>query len=124
MRRLASFPLAVGANRAGAPAPGGAAQGRRGRTNALAEALGKVEAPKPQEPPRRRVCFSHETPDTHDVTPYANHYGIHPSFFDFDREGDMRLTFEGLAEVFRRRQAGLAPLEDEVEEHWSPAAEF
>lgn len=121
VRGLLSLRRAVGVLRAGGPpaAGGGAEEGRRGRTDALAEALAEV-----QEPPPRRVCFSHETPDTHDVSPYSNQYGIHPSFFDFDAEGDMRLTFAGIAEVFRRREAGLPSLEEVMDEYWRPAAEF
>ncbi|CAK0819572.1 unnamed protein product [Prorocentrum cordatum] len=135
--RLVSLCRAVGVVRAGAPIQGagptlgvptvsgstvgGVAGGRRGRTSALAEALAAAQTPL-----RKRVCFSHEIPDTLDVTPYSSHYGIHPNFFDFDRDGDMRLTFTGIAEVFRRKEAGLAPLEEDMQEFLNPAcaAEF
>jgi hypothetical protein len=40
------------------------------------------------------VRFSGET-DTHYVMPYSSHYGVHPSCFDFDREGEMQLRRGG-----------------------------
>ncbi|CAK0833157.1 unnamed protein product [Prorocentrum cordatum] len=51
----------------------------------------------------RHVSFSTSPLDgVYDVTPYARKYGVHPSFFDFDRKGEMKLTEEGVLEDLRR----------------------
>eukprot|EP00929_Paragymnodinium_shiwhaense_P036075 TRINITY_DN19385_c0_g1_i1.p2 TRINITY_DN19385_c0_g1~~TRINITY_DN19385_c0_g1_i1.p2 ORF type:complete len:209 (+),score=33.83 TRINITY_DN19385_c0_g1_i1:105-731(+) len=54
---------------------------------------------------RRRVVFC-PTPmnSTHAITPYANVYGKHPRYFDFDRKGEMRLNDAGLYEEMRQRE--------------------
>jgi len=41
----------------------------------------------------------------HDVTPYANVYGLHPRFFHFDRKGQMAPTDEAI----------IAALEETIE---------
>merc|ERR1711862_640089 len=44
------------------------------------------------EPLKRQVFFLSKM-SVHDVvTPYSMMYGVHPSFFDFDRKGRMQLT--------------------------------
>jgi hypothetical protein len=69
-----------------------------------------------REPQRRRVCFCPEETDIYYVTPYSSQYGVHPSFFEFDRKGEMRLTFVGIEEMTRRSEADLTPLESEMED--------
>lgn len=47
---------------------------------------------------RRRVCFCPTPKNTsHPITPYSKVYGMHPTYFDFDRRGRMQLTDEGVA---------------------------
>mmetsp|Transcript_49436 Transcript_49436/g.87053 ORF Transcript_49436/g.87053 Transcript_49436/m.87053 type:complete len:177 (+) Transcript_49436:164-694(+) len=47
---------------------------------------------------RRRVCFCPSPKNTtHPITPYSKVYGMHPTYFDFDRRGRMQLTDEGVA---------------------------
>jgi hypothetical protein len=64
-----------------------------------------------QESQAKRVFFSPTSLNsTHDVTPYARKYGVHPSFFEFGRKGEMRLTDNGIKEDIRRIGQGLGPL--------------
>jgi len=51
---------------------------------------------------------------THCVTPYGTKYGQHPKFFNFDRNGEMRLTDAGVAEEMRsqERRALMDAVED------------
>jgi len=48
-----------------------------------------------------RFC-SPDVNSEHVITPYSQVYGMHPSFFDFDQNGGMQLTDEGVAEKRRR----------------------
>lgn len=52
---------------------------------------------------RRRVYFC-PTPknSTHAVTPYGVKYGKHPSFFDFNRRGEMQLTDAGVSDEMKK----------------------
>lgn len=52
--------------------------------------------------------------DIYHVTPYSSYYGVHPDFFEFDRQGKMRLTDKGIVENLRCRDEGLPPLELEM----------
>jgi len=81
-------------------------------------ATGEVQEPGERPKSRaRRVSFSPLLPNsTHDVTPYAKKYGVHPSFFDFDKRGEMRLTDSGIMEDIRRMGKGLGPLRLGTEE--------
>lgn len=56
---------------------------------------------------RRRVYFC-PTPQntTHNVTPYGKKYGKHPSFFDFNRKGEMQLTDAGIAAEMEEQEHG------------------
>jgi len=58
---------------------------------------------------RRRVMFC-PTPKNslHEVTPYSKVYGQHPSFFEFDRHGEMQLNDKGIAEEMRRQELGTS----------------
>ncbi|CAK0827473.1 unnamed protein product [Prorocentrum cordatum] len=61
--------------------------------------------------PVKRVGFCSPAKNTtHEVTPYARKYGVHPSFFYFSRRGDKQLTDTGIVEEMRRKEEGLAPL--------------
>ncbi|CAK0831958.1 unnamed protein product, partial [Prorocentrum cordatum] len=64
-----------------------------------------------RKPRGSRVCFpSCFLSSTHDVTPYAEKYGVHPRFFEFDRQGNKRLTDSGIMEDIRRAEKCLSPL--------------
>jgi hypothetical protein len=66
---------------------------------------------KPQPGRRKSVGFLPSfLNSTHDVTPYARKYGVHPSFFNYDRTGRKRLSDEGIVEDIRRIEGGLGPL--------------
>ncbi|CAK0878620.1 unnamed protein product [Prorocentrum cordatum] len=81
---------------------------RRARSMMICGATGGCRACGSQQ---RRVGFSPPLLNSaHEVTPYASQYGVHPSFFDFDRGGEMRLTDLGIAENMRRKEQGLDPL--------------
>jgi len=43
---------------------------------------------------------------THDVTPYARKYGVHPRFFEFNRRGEMQLIDGGVVDDIRRVAEG------------------
>jgi len=52
---------------------------------------------------RKAVCFGMSPKASpHAITPYAQVYGMHPRFFDFDRKGRMQLTDDGVAEELRQ----------------------
>ncbi|CAK0817073.1 unnamed protein product [Prorocentrum cordatum] len=96
---MVSLRRAVGALRGGAPR-GRSARGR------------SAGAP---EPTRERVCFRPVAEaDVHHVPAYSSYYGVDPRLFEFDRKGMMRLTDEGIVEAFRRKEAGLPPLDLEM----------
>lgn len=80
----------------------------RGTQSVILGAEGGGQAPGSQ---RRRVEFSPSFLNgARAATPYSSQYGVHPSFFNFDRGGAMRLTDSGIAENMRRKEQGLDPL--------------
>lgn len=54
---------------------------------------------------RRRVNFC-PTPmnSSHAITPYGLKYGKHPSFFEFNRKGEMQLTDAGVSDEIRQAE--------------------
>merc|ERR1719343_819588 len=59
---------------------------------------------------RKRVGFTRRA-SIHDARQQMEDYGgVHPRFFEFNRQGKMQLTDEGLAENMRREEAGEKPL--------------
>jgi hypothetical protein len=108
LRRVDSKALVVTAS-VEAPAATAGGQRRLRKTNSLP--LGAGGESQERGPARRRVGFSPSFLNSaHDVTPYGNEYGVHPSFFNFGRSGTMWLTDSGVAENIRRKEEGLEPL--------------
>jgi hypothetical protein len=68
--------------------------------------LGAAGEDQERRTPRvKRVSFSQILPNIHDVTPYAEKYGVHPSFFDFDKRGEMTRRTSGAFGKTRWRPA-------------------
>lgn len=59
--------------------------------------LAESEAPQvlPAERKQRSVSFDLEAGSEHEVTPYAEIYGLHPSEFMFERNGFIMLVTDG-----------------------------
>lgn len=43
------------------------------------------------------------------VTPYAETYGMHPKFFEYNRKGEMQLNDAGIAEEMRQQEVVKTP---------------
>lgn len=59
------------------------------------------------KPMRRRVSWSALLTSSHTITPYGVKYGKHPSFFEFNRKGEMQLTDDGVADEIRQNEERL-----------------
>lgn len=76
------------------------------RTSAASLVQRKVWSPAA----RTKVSFAPSPLNqTADVTPYAQVYGVHPAFFDFDQQGMMQPTAAGHAELQKGSLRALTP---------------
>ncbi|CAK0908613.1 unnamed protein product [Prorocentrum cordatum] len=115
VRRAASMPAGVGG---GSPrsSPTGPAEGLGAwpagppRLRRAASTAGEEHRRRHDSRVKRVLFLPCLVSSTHEVTPYAQKYGIHPRFFVFEKNGDKRLTDSGIKEDIKRIEQGLGPL--------------
>ncbi|CAK0910224.1 unnamed protein product [Prorocentrum cordatum] len=114
VRRAASMPAGLGGGSPRSPAgpaecPGAWPAGPP-RLRRAASTAGEERRRRHDSRVKRVLFLPCLLSSTHEVTPYAQKYGVHPRFFVFEKNGDKRLTDSGIKEDIKRIEQGLGPL--------------